>query len=346
VATMDDIIMAVKLLAMAANQGSRMASNSSFPGRESMLACRILAEMFRVGDIVHQDIAKSVSLAISGMSQGDLEAKLGVAQAYYTGTEVPKDEAYAMLLLEQAARDGSRRASDALNTLKKYRRHMVAIEHKVGQLRQEDDKEELRSAEELLYKFQAVQLWGSFDPKKKVHASAEAPPQTPMASPLTTNTDDCDHEGMAAPALELPTLAASEADEILFEDIEPQSAPPLPTHTDAYEVMKAPALAPSVPPPPGTAPPITAPQMTAPAPTQSPSSGALALSQENDPPRNVTQEMPAVTECVVCLDAARTHILVPCGHQCVCEDCASELSEGDACPVCRQQIVMKARVFL
>ena len=27
-------------------------------------------------------------------------------------------------------------------------------------------------------------------------------------------------------------------------------------------------------------------------------------------------------DCVICLDAPKTHILAPCGHQCVCGTCA------------------------
>merc|ERR1712008_233548 len=31
--------------------------------------------------------------------------------------------------------------------------------------------------------------------------------------------------------------------------------------------------------------------------------------------------------CVVCLDAENTHALVPCGHKCVCNECADLLLE-------------------
>ncbi|ETO01820.1 hypothetical protein RFI_35619 [Reticulomyxa filosa] len=39
--------------------------------------------------------------------------------------------------------------------------------------------------------------------------------------------------------------------------------------------------------------------------------------------------------CIVCFDEKRTHILLPCGHFCLCQGCSQELSE---CPVCRVQI--------
>mmetsp|Transcript_20415 Transcript_20415/g.43147 ORF Transcript_20415/g.43147 Transcript_20415/m.43147 type:complete len:298 (-) Transcript_20415:783-1676(-) len=44
------------------------------------------------------------------------------------------------------------------------------------------------------------------------------------------------------------------------------------------------------------------------------------------------QEENMEDNCVVCLDAAKTHLLVPCGHQCVCSCCARALS---SCPICR-----------
>ena len=52
--------------------------------------------------------------------------------------------------------------------------------------------------------------------------------------------------------------------------------------------------------------------------------------------------------CVVCLDRPRTHIILPCGHKCLCQDCAAMVKtedDGDdgwtqvgptgTCPVCR-----------
>ena len=43
--------------------------------------------------------------------------------------------------------------------------------------------------------------------------------------------------------------------------------------------------------------------------------------------------------CVVCLGAEREVILLPCGHVCVCADCADILiTAGHTCPVCRANI--------
>ena len=66
---------------------------------------------------------------------------------------------------------------------------------------------------------------------------------------------------------------------------------------------------------------------------------------------------PAVEEevlCVVCMDAPKQHIILPCGHQCVCETCAKEFKPKTVkkrktrkdCPVCRAKIDQTIRVFL
>ena len=53
-----------------------------------------------------------------------------------------------------------------------------------------------------------------------------------------------------------------------------------------------------------------------------------------------------MTECVICLDALKTHVLTPCGHVCVCEACAKSIQVGDPCPVCRKEVEAKFRIYL
>ena len=59
---------------------------------------------------------------------------------------------------------------------------------------------------------------------------------------------------------------------------------------------------------------------------------------------------PAVEEesvCVVCMDAPKQHVMVPCMHVCVCEACAQRLLDAQTphCPVCRTPVRETARVF-
>jgi len=63
--------------------------------------------------------------------------------------------------------------------------------------------------------------------------------------------------------------------------------------------------------------------------------------------------MPVAGECVVCLDADATHILVPCGHQALCVRCKdryfspSPHSSGRfRCPCCRTHIEQVIEVFV
>ena len=59
-------------------------------------------------------------------------------------------------------------------------------------------------------------------------------------------------------------------------------------------------------------------------------------------------------ECVVCYDASKTHTLVPCGHRCVCQDCAEKIvpmftrgpEESSRCPICRTPCIMVMKVYL
>jgi hypothetical protein len=53
------------------------------------------------------------------------------------------------------------------------------------------------------------------------------------------------------------------------------------------------------------------------------------------------------TMCVVCFDAPKDHIIVPCGHQCVCARCAELLTSTrtPTCPVCRAAIRETVKVF-
>ena len=49
--------------------------------------------------------------------------------------------------------------------------------------------------------------------------------------------------------------------------------------------------------------------------------------------------------CIYCMDKKRSHIITPCGHQCLCADCAPMFKPGMGCPLCRDSIVSIIRVF-
>ena len=49
--------------------------------------------------------------------------------------------------------------------------------------------------------------------------------------------------------------------------------------------------------------------------------------------------------CAVCLAATKTHVLIPCGHKCVCDQCARGYRAGSQCPICRSRVQSVVRVF-
>jgi hypothetical protein len=52
--------------------------------------------------------------------------------------------------------------------------------------------------------------------------------------------------------------------------------------------------------------------------------------------------------CVICLDADKDSVLMPCFHACVCGGCAAALVAlpgGGLCPVCREGIASSQRFY-
>jgi hypothetical protein len=50
----------------------------------------------------------------------------------------------------------------------------------------------------------------------------------------------------------------------------------------------------------------------------------------------------APPECVICMDAAPTHLCAPCGHMCLCSGCSSSVAQ---CPICRTEATSIIRVL-
>merc|ERR1719502_38526 len=43
----------------------------------------------------------------------------------------------------------------------------------------------------------------------------------------------------------------------------------------------------------------------------------------------------ALPDCVICFDGPASHLVVPCGHQCVCHKCVLAQRCVTMCPICR-----------
>ena len=74
------------------------------------------------------------------------------------------------------------------------------------------------------------------------------------------------------------------------------------------------------------------------------------LSLEETEQLAAAEKAPTLCEaeaCVICMDELKTHILIPCGHQCVCAACSDRLAESSSrnCPVCRREVDLAVQVF-
>ena len=58
-----------------------------------------------------------------------------------------------------------------------------------------------------------------------------------------------------------------------------------------------------------------------------------------------TRPLAPAGECIVCLDGSNSHVLVPCGHKCVCGACAELIKTEGTCPMCRTNVVWVCEVF-
>jgi hypothetical protein len=50
-------------------------------------------------------------------------------------------------------------------------------------------------------------------------------------------------------------------------------------------------------------------------------------------------------DCVICYDNQSTHVVIPCFHLCLCEDCAKVYKGKTDCPKCRQTIKEIKKTF-
>ena len=46
--------------------------------------------------------------------------------------------------------------------------------------------------------------------------------------------------------------------------------------------------------------------------------------------------------CVICMDAPKCVVLMPCKHYCLCEGCSGLVQQ---CPVCRRKIIHSMKIF-
>ena len=81
---------------------------------------------------------------------------------------------------------------------------------------------------------------------------------------------------------------------------------------------------------------------------------AAAATAAGKPQEHVPVALSDGEECVVCFVAVRTHVLLPCGHRCLCAACARDYEQGGEwervgappkCPMCRLPVKDAQRVW-
>ena len=112
--------------------------------------------------------------------------------------------------------------------------------------------------------------------------------------------------------------------------------------------MMSPSLADALPsiPPRETTPPLVQPSTV----PQSPPRSQATASRVQTAPQAQTNDSPSkFKECVVCLERRVSHVLVPCGHPCLCEVCATPQGlnklRSKRCPECRVEFREAIRFY-
>ena len=64
---------------------------------------------------------------------------------------------------------------------------------------------------------------------------------------------------------------------------------------------------------------------------------------------NMSSSLASVDNCVICQVTASSQAIIPCGHYCLCDDCATTLtigpSESKLCPLCRTPIQSYLKIY-
>ena len=64
---------------------------------------------------------------------------------------------------------------------------------------------------------------------------------------------------------------------------------------------------------------------------------------------NMSSSLASADNCVICQVTASSQAIIPCGHYCLCDDCAATLtsgpSESQVCPLCRTRIQRYLKIY-
>lgn len=67
------------------------------------------------------------------------------------------------------------------------------------------------------------------------------------------------------------------------------------------------------------------------------------IKEEENKLENIKDSKEEIKFCIVCTERKITTILTPCGHWCLCKECANKI--GSKCPICKEIIYSKIKVY-
>ena len=71
------------------------------------------------------------------------------------------------------------------------------------------------------------------------------------------------------------------------------------------------------------------------------------MTKKGNTPMTPGDELDDSALCIVCMDEQKSHVMIPCGHICVCESCKALFDRDHAlCPICRLEVQSVIKIFM
>ena len=318
-----DVNRAIELYQLSASQGDDDAQTN-------------LGYMYEKGIGVPKDVCRALECYEQAAAQGNAIAQRNLARLHYEGEGTPKNLATAATFLQQATDNGNHAAMCYLGIMHCAGEGTAMDRPKGIELIKEAAANGVEAAEEFLAGLVQTEegareenlkhekmtcLKNKALKKERAHAAAPGLIQTLLYEDDADTLQQAVHQATSlqghVQALDVEAIVAQErlAQLQLYAQAARKAAV-IEEHLEHYEDMQL-----------------------------------VAATEVKEIPGGMKKVAPDADgrdcqRCVICLDQQNTHIVAPCGHQCLCEGCTGKVTRGSMlCPVCRQEILLVFRVF-
>jgi len=158
---------------------------------------------------------------------------------------------------------------------------------------------------------------------QSVTAISNSRPSSSVITPTSTHIVNC----TLLPATSTYTAAAADVSALLFDDqLLPELPPPLIPIPERYQPLVDVEMPESV---------------------GNKAAGLCDQHQDALVHKSLQPRSPKTGECSVCMEREPNAALYPCGHMCMCYECAISVQKlrGALCPICRQPIIDILRIY-